>query len=156
VSMSRTGTASRAAGALRLYLWVVMPGLLVQGAGSLLLDLRPDVRAATPVLLATVMNGNPPHAWLHIVWGLVGLFVLLAFRSAAARLGLGLIFGIFYTLLGFLGIAVHHPFAMRLELPENVFHLTVGPLMLLLTWLASRDVSGAASLERPPAADAGR
>ena len=85
MSMSRTGTASRAAGALRLYLWVVMPGLLVQGAGSLLLDLRPDVRAATPVLLATVMNGNPPHAWLHIVWGLVGLFVLLAFRSAAAR-----------------------------------------------------------------------
>jgi len=102
------------------------------------------------------MNGNPPHAWLHIVWGAVGLFVLLAFRSAAARVGLGLIFGIFYTLLGFLGIGVHHPFAIRLELPENVFHLTVGPLMLLLTWLASRDVRGAASLERPPAADAPR
>ena len=27
---------------------------------------------------------------------------------------------------------------MRLELQENVFHLTVGPLMLLLTWLAWR------------------
>ena len=124
-----------------------MPGLLVQGTGSLLLDLRPDVRAATPLALATAMNGNPPHAWLHIVWGLVGLFVLLAFRSAAARIRLGLTFGVFYTLLGFLGIAVHHPFGMRIELPENLFHLTVGPLMLLLTWLSWRDAGAQRSTE---------
>jgi hypothetical protein len=139
VSAVTAHAAGRAPRALQLYLWVVMAGLLVQGAGSLLLDLRPDVRAATPILLATIMNGNPPHAWLHIVWGVVGLAVLMMFRSAVARVWLGLAFGTFYTLLGFLGIAVHHPMAMRLELPENVFHLTVGPLMLLLTWLASRD-----------------
>lgn len=124
--------------ALAIYLWLVMTGLLLQGAGSLLLDLRPDVRAATPLLLATVMNGNPPHAWLHIVWGVAGLTVLALFRTPGAYLGLGLVFGLFYTGLGFLGIAVHHPFGMRLEIEENVFHLTVGPLMLLLTWLAWR------------------
>jgi len=123
---------------LTWYLWLVMAGLLLQGAGSLLLDMRPDVQAATPYVLATVMNGNPPHAVLHIAWGSAGLAFLALFRSAGARLLLGLVFGIFYTGLGFLGIAVHDPFGMRLELPENVFHLTVGPLMLLLTALAWR------------------
>ncbi|HEY7200387.1 MAG TPA: DUF4383 domain-containing protein [Candidatus Dormibacteraeota bacterium] len=123
---------------LTWYLWLVMAGLLLQGGGSLLLDLRPDVQAATPYLLATVMNGNPPHAVLHIVWGAAGLAILALFRSAGARLLLGLVFGLFYTGLGFLGIAVHDPFGMRLMLPENVFHLTVGPLMLVLTYLARR------------------
>jgi len=123
---------------LTWYLWLVMAGLLLQGAGSLLLDLRPDVQAATPYLLATVMNGNPPHAVLHIAWGATGLAILALFRSAGARLLLGLVFGLFYTGLGFLGIAVHDPFGMRLELPENAFHLTVGPLMLVLTALAWR------------------
>lgn len=123
---------------LTWYLWLVMAGLLLQGAGSLLLDLRSDVQAATPYLLATVMNGNPPHAVLHIAWGAAGLAILALFRSGGARLLLGLVFGLFYTSLGFLGIAVHDPFGMRLLLPENVFHLTVGPLMLVLTALAWR------------------
>ncbi len=55
------------------------------------------------------------------------------------RFELGLVFGVFYTALGFAGIAVHDPFGMRLLFPENTFHLTVGPLMLLLTWLAWRE-----------------
>lgn len=119
-----------------LYVWAVMAGLLAQGAGSLLLDANDALRRATPYLLATLMNGNPPHAWLHIVWGAGGLVFLALFRTFRARIGVGLVFGIFYTLLGFLGIVVHHPFGMRLDLPEDVFHLTVGPLMLLLTSLA--------------------
>ncbi len=52
----------------RLYIWFLMAGLLVQGAGSLLMWFSPQAKAATPVLLSTIMNGNPPHAWLHIVW----------------------------------------------------------------------------------------
>jgi hypothetical protein len=124
--------------ALTWYLWLVMAGLLLQGAGSLLLDLRPDVQAVTPLPLATLMNGNAPHAALHIAWGAAGLAVLALLGSPLARLRLGLVFGLFYTALGFLGIAVHDPFGMRLMLPENAFHLIVGPLMLLLTWLAWR------------------
>jgi hypothetical protein len=123
-----------------LYVWTVMAGLLVQGTGSLLLDFNAGMRGAMPIPLATVMNGNLPHAWLHIVWGAGGLAWLLLFRSANARIVLGSVFGIFYTLLGFLGIAVHDPFGMRIELPENIFHLTVGPLMLLLTFLAAGSV----------------
>lgn len=131
-------TANRWQTILTAYLWVVMAGLLLQGAGSLLMDSRPDIMAQTPWLIATVMNGNPPHAYLHIAWGIAGLLWLAVFRTAGAYRLLGLIFGLFYTALGFLGIAVHHPFGMRLEFPENTFHLTVGPLMLLLTWLAWR------------------
>lgn len=130
--------ASRAPEVLAWYLWLVMAGLLLQGSGSLLLDLRPDVQAATPWVLATIMNGNPPHAVLHIVWGAFGLAYLALFRSAVAQLRLGLAFGLFYTALGFLGIGVHDPFGMRLMAPENLFHLTVGPLMLVLTYLAWR------------------
>ena len=98
--------AGRGARLLHVYLWLVMGGLLLQGSGSLLLDLRPDVRAATPWLLATIMNGNPPHAWLHIVWGIAGLAVLARLPTAAARRWLGLVFGVFYTTLGFAGATV--------------------------------------------------
>jgi Domain of unknown function (DUF4383) len=133
-----TAAASRAPLVLAWYVWLVMAGLLLQGAGSLLLDLRPDIQAATPWLLATIMNGNPPHAVLHIAWGTFGLAYLALFRSAAAYRWLGLAFGLFYTVLGFVGIGAHDPFGMRLMAPENLFHLTVGPLMLVLTYLAWR------------------
>ena len=136
---------------LHVYLWLVMGGLLLQGAGSLLLDVRPDVQASTPWPLATVMNGNPPHAWLHIVWGIAGLAILALLRTPVARLWLGLVFGVFYTTLGFAGIAVHDPMGMRLMLPENAFHLTVGPLMLLLTWLAWRERRERPALGEAPA-----
>jgi hypothetical protein len=120
----------------RLYIWFLMAGLLVQGAGSLLMWFSPSAKAATPVVLSTIMNGNPPHAWLHIVWGSAGLFYLSIFRSFGARVALGFVFGTFYTLLGFLGIIDNHLFGMRLELPENIFHLTVGPSTLLFAWMA--------------------
>jgi hypothetical protein len=122
----------------RLYIWFLMAGLLVQGAGSLLMWFNAGARAATPLVLSTIMNGNPPHAWLHIVWGTAGLIYLAAFRSFRARVGLGFAFGTFYTLLGLAGLVDHHLFGMRLELPENIFHLTVGPSTLLVALLARR------------------
>jgi hypothetical protein len=115
-----------------------MAGLLAQGAGSLLMWFNADAKALTPVVLSTIMNGNPPHAWLHIAWGTGGLVYLFLFRSFRARITLGFIFGTFYTLLGLVGLFDHHLFGMRLELPENIFHLTVGPSTLLIAWLAQR------------------
>ena len=125
------------------YIWFVMAGLLAQGLGSLILDFNDSLRQAMPYLLASLMNGNPPHAWLHIIWGSGGLLYLSLDRGLAGRLRLGFIFGTFYSLLGFLGIIVHDPFGLRLELPENAFHLTVGPLMLLLTSMAYRQRANA-------------
>ncbi len=129
---------SRATRILHIYLWITMSLLFIQGSGSLLLRLRSDIEAVTPWILATLMNGNIPHAILHIAWGTVGLAILFTQRSNRIRLGLGLTFGVFYTLLGFLGIVTHNPFGLRLAWEENTFHLIVGPLMLLLVWLAWR------------------
>jgi len=151
VSAAAVATGGRWPLLQHVYLWLLMGGLLVQGGGSLLLDLRPDVQAATPWLLATIMNANPPHAWLHIVWGVGGLAIVGLFRTTAARLGLGLAFGIFYTALGFVGIGVHDPMGMRLAFPENLFHLTVGPLTLLLTGLAWRGRAAPARVGEAPA-----
>jgi hypothetical protein len=121
---------------LYIYLWLTMGLLFIQGSGSLILRLRPDIESITPVLLATIMNGNIPHAILHIVWGTIGLIILITQRSYTVRLGLGLTFGLFYTLLGILGIFVLNPFGLRLGWQENLFHLTVGPLMLILVWFS--------------------
>ena len=127
-----------AAQLLQIYLWAAMALLLVQGSGSLLLRLRPDLEAATPWLLATLMNGDMRHALLHISWGAFGLVYLAIQRTVRARLWLAFAFGVFYVSLGLLALVVYHPFGLRLELPENVFHLTVGPLMLLLAFFAWR------------------
>lgn len=123
---------------LNIYLWLAMALLFVQGAGSLVLRLRPDLEAVTPLLLANVMNGNLPHAILHLVYGLVGLVFLTLLRGNGPRIRFAFLFGIFYTFLGFLGIVVMNPFGLRLAWQENVFHLTVGPLMLALAYLAWR------------------
>jgi len=133
--IAQPGLATRL---LYIYLWLTMSLLFIQGSGSLLLRLRPDIESITPGPLATIMNGNIPHAILHIVWGTIGLIILITQRSYSVRLGLGLTFGLFYTLLGVLGIFVFNPFDLRLGWQENLFHLTVGPLMLILVWFSWR------------------
>jgi hypothetical protein len=112
--------------------------LFIQGSGSLILRLRPDFESITPGLLATIVNGNTHHAFLHIIWGAIGLIVLITQRSYSVRLGLGLTFGLFYTMLGVLGIFITNPFGLRLGWQENLFHLTVGPVMLILVWFSWR------------------
>jgi hypothetical protein len=139
----------RATRALHIYIWVVMAGLLVQGGGSLILRLWPQLEPYTPLPVATLMNGNLPHAILHVVWGATGLLIMATQRTNRARLALGLTFGAFYTALGFLGIAVHNPFGLRLAWEENTFHLTVGPLMLALALLAWRAPEAVLWVRRP-------
>jgi hypothetical protein len=51
---------------------------------------------------------------------------------------LALAFGVFYTALAVLGVVVHHPFGLRLDRGENVFHLIVGPITLALALVALR------------------
>lgn len=124
---------------LHIYLWILMPGLLLQGLGSLALRLSSGLEAITPPLLAGVLLAHIAHAILHIAWGLVGIVVLATFRFVRARLWLGLIFGIFYTLLAISGTIDPHIFELHLAPSENAFHWIVGPLTLglsLVAWYA--------------------
>ena len=133
----------RAIDVLHIYLWIVMLGLLLQGIGSLALRLIPGLPSITPALVVALMLAHIPHAILHITWGLAGIVFLLIFHSRRALIGLGLTFGIFYTLLGIIGALVNNAFGLQLALGENAFHLVVGPLTLIVTFVAlfSRNVT---------------
>ena len=133
----------RALDVLHIYLWIVMLGLLLQGIGSLALRLFPGLPSITPALVVGLMLAHIPHAILHIAWGLAGILFLLIFNSRRALIGLGLVFGTFYTLLGIIGVLVNNAFGLQLVLGENAFHLIVGPLTLIVTFVAlfSRNVT---------------
>jgi hypothetical protein len=133
----------RAIDVLHIYLWIVLLGLFLQGSGSLALRLIPGLPSITPALVVGLMLAHIPHAILHIAWGLAGMLFLLTFHSRRAWIGLGLIFGTFYTLLGIIGVSVNDAFGLQLALAENAFHLIVGPLTLVLTFVAlfSRNVT---------------
>lgn len=120
---------------LSVYLWILMVGLFLQGSGSLLLRLSSGLEAITPPLLAGILLAHIPHAILHIVWGLIGIVVLATIRSMRARLWLGLVFGMFYTLLAIYGTLNPHAFGLHLAPSENAFHWIVGPLTLGLSLL---------------------
>ena len=133
----------RAIDVLHVYLWIIMLGLFLQGSGSLALRLIPGLPSVTPALVVGLMLAHIPHAILHIAWGLAGMLFLLIFHSRRALIGLGLVFGTFYSLLGIIGVLVNNAFGLQLVLSENAFHLIVGPLTLILTFLAlfSRNVT---------------
>ena len=113
-----------------------MVGLFLQGSGSLALRLSSGHEAITPPLLAGILLAHIAHAILHIAWGLIGIVVLATSRSTRARLWLGLVFGIFYTLLAIVGTLDSHIFELHLAPSENAFHWIVGPLTLGLSLLA--------------------
>jgi hypothetical protein len=125
-------------GILRGYLWVLMAGLLLQGLGSLLFRLVPALPEGSPLLVRGVFGIDFWHSWIHIGWGVVGLAVLYRWSGAVAATRLALGFGVFYTALGVLGLAIHHPMGLELDAYENTFHLTAGPLTLVIGLLALR------------------
>ena len=119
---------------LRIYLAAVGAALLGQGSASLLLDKALNVNLAP---LHGLLTTDDRHAGLHVVWGLV----LLAFAALAVRapvlIGLGFVFGVFYTALGVVGLFDNAAFGLHLGRGENAFHLLVGPLGLILAGLAA-------------------
>ena len=121
---------------MRWFLWVLMGGLLLQGIGSLIFRLIPALPASMPLLVRGAFGIDYWHAWIHIGWGLAGLALLRAATTREPPMRLALIFGVFYTALGIWGVLTHHPLGLELDLPENLFHLTAGPLTLLLGLLA--------------------
>jgi hypothetical protein len=131
-------------GLLRPYLWVLMGGLLVQGAGSLIFRLVPALPDHSPLLVRGAFGIDFWHALIHIAWGVAGIAVLRASISARPLILLMLLFGVFYTAFGLWGALQDHPLGLELDLPQNLFHLVAGPLSLVIgAWCLRRHGSTA-------------
>ena len=120
---------------LRPYLAVLGALLLGQGLLSWLLDATGNDSNQLPWRFA---NADPRHAFIHVVWGSLMLVLILRGLDERGCIRLAIAFGVFYTALAVLGVVVHHPFGLRLDRGENVFHLLVGPITLALGLLAAR------------------
>ena len=120
---------------LRAVLGVLGAALLAQGLISWALDASGDASDRIPYRFA---NADPRHALIHVVWG--GLIVALLARGLDHRgcVRVALVFGVFYSALAGLGVALHHPLGLRLDGGENVFHLLVGPIVLAVGLVALR------------------
>ena len=117
---------------LRIYLCLLGASLLLQGIISLILRI---IQIPPPAFTLNSINADPLHATIHIVWGLVMLAVLVDARRRGPRAIalLGQSFGAFYIGLALLGVLVYHPFGLRLDLGENLFHFIIGPTTLVLS-----------------------
>ena len=132
---------------LRIYLWVLGASLLLQGSISLILRI---IHIPPPAFTLNAINADPLHATIHIVWGLVMLALLVDARRRGPRAIalLGQSFGAFYIGLALLGVLFYHPFGLRLDLGENLFHFTCGPTTLALSiWAMNEAPEPKPSLE---------
>jgi hypothetical protein len=112
---------------LRAFLASLGVALLVQGLASWALDASGNAGNEMPNRFA---NADPRHALIHVVWGAAILILLVRGLDHRGCVRLALVFGVFYSALAMLGLAVHHPLGLRLDRGENVFHLLVGPITL--------------------------
>lgn len=112
----------------RLYTAVAGIFLLLQGVSTLAFRLVPSLDAAFPQLLA-VTQMVPIHSTLHIITGILALFVL--FRGGEkGSLWFSLGFGAFYTGLALYGFLTHMPTLFQLQPFDHPFHLLLGGLGL--------------------------
>ena len=125
---------------LRIYLCLLGASLLLQGSVSLILRI---IQIPPPAFTLNSINADPLHATIHIVWGLVMLAVLVDARRRGPRAIalLGLCFGAFYIGLALLGVLIYHPFGLRLDLGENLFHFIIGPTTLVLSIWAMNEAA---------------
>ena len=108
------------------YLFILGALLFIQGAASVI---RQAIGFDGGWLFNGLLNADPLHAAIHIAWGSVMMAGAFLFDSRQLA-SLALVFGIFYVALAVLGVAVYHPLGLRLDIYENAFHWTVGPLTL--------------------------
>ncbi len=126
---------TRTAAILRLYLLFLGMGLLVQGIVSMILIIG---NIQVPALIAWLVKTDALHATIHISWGFILLILLFRKRSKRLLVLLGLSFSVFYLILGFLGILIHHPFGMLLGWRENIFHFLTSLVALTLSLQVSK------------------
>jgi hypothetical protein len=115
----------------RAYVALLGAALLLDGGVLILLN---SLQIAPP----GVSTGDTPHNLLHVIWGIPLLAIGVA-GSIKRVVQAAVVFGTFYVALGLAGLTLHNPFGLQLGPGENVFHLTVGPLALLIgTWALTK------------------
>ncbi len=101
----------------RTYLLLLGAGLLFEGAALLFVA---AINLPAPYAL------DNPHNALHVVWGLLILYVLATSRDSRRLASLALLFGVFYIGLAVAGLVLVNPFGLLLGPGENLFHVIVG------------------------------
>lgn len=98
--------------------------LLVQGVSTLVFRLFPPLDHAFPALL-DVTQMIPIHSTLHIITGMLAVIILSRGNEREAiRFAGG--FGLFYLLLGLLGVISGHPLGLGLQTFDHPIHLVLG------------------------------
>jgi hypothetical protein len=118
------------------YTWVSGGFLLLQGVSTLLFRLVPALDMAFPALLGTTQM-IPIHSLLHIVTGLLAL-AIIGWGGRPGRWWFALGFGIFYTLLGLVGLISGGMLELGLQPFDHPFHLLAGLPGLLAAALGNR------------------
>jgi hypothetical protein len=114
--------------------------LLLQGTSTLLFLLFPPLDHAFPqFLLATRMI--PIHSTLHIVTGVLALAVV-RWGGRETAWWFALLFGLFYTILGFAGLITGLTFGLALQPFDHPFHLLAGIPGLVAAALGYRTLHG--------------
>jgi hypothetical protein len=113
---------------VRLYLWALGIGLLVEGAILLVLGFLP----AGVFPAGSLFQPDPLHNTIHVIWGIVIVGLLANGLSDLGAALLATVFGVFYVGFAVLGVVIHHPFGLLLGPGENGFHFIVGPAGLVL------------------------
>jgi hypothetical protein len=136
-----------AVAAARAYLLALGAGLLAQGGLSLAL------RAGTAIgpSYNGIVTGDVPHALLHVAWGAALVAIWRRHPPAADLATTLLVFGVFYSVLAVVGLALDLSLGLNLGPKQNAFHAIVGPLALALGALAHPRGRGAPrpALDRP-------
>ncbi len=124
MSASATGRPTLAARAPLIYALVSGGFLLLQGTSTLLFRLVPALDAAFPALLA-VTQMIPVHSLLHILTGVLAL-AMIRWGGPRGVWWFAVLFGVFYTALGIVGLATSAPLGLGLQPFDNPFHLLAG------------------------------
>ncbi|MBL8098105.1 MAG: DUF4383 domain-containing protein [Anaerolineales bacterium] len=113
----------------RFYTSLVGIFLLLQGVSTLLFRLIPSLNEAFPQLLA-ITQMVPIHSTLHIVTGLIALWILFKGGEVGA-LWFTIGFAIFYTGLALYGFITHSATIFHLQPFDHPFHLLIGVLGMI-------------------------
>lgn len=111
---------------MSIKIWALLFGMLLIVIG--ILGFIPSIASNGQML--NLFTVNWIQNLVHIVTGVIALFV--ATSSYSARIFFK-IFGILYLFLGLLGVLVHGEFvALQLNTADNIFHFIIGILAIYL------------------------